>query len=280
MTTAVRDASSFDHLPAVFDRLAELVGAPLTAYLRPLLPARGERAVDLGCGTGQHAALLAAHYEQVLAVDVSAPMLDLARQKRPRRNIRYQQRDLTEVAPRKDGTFDLVFTAHTLHHVPDLELSLIELRDLVRPGGQAIIIDNVDDRRRVPRAWFVREARRALLADLRHRRRTVREAWETHRLSTHPAWLDHLTSDTFLPPAEWETTARRVLPRATITPLYRARALHWTRPDEDSRSGTRALLDDADRRTDAVTLAELDAADREWRAALSCGGRTPSMRRP
>lgn len=205
----------------------------------------------------------------MLAVDVSEPMLDLARQKRPRRNIRYEQRDLTEVTPRKDGTFELVLTAHTLHHVPDLELSLIEIRELVRPGGQAIVIDNVDDRQQVPRPWFVRQARRALLADLRHRRRPVREAWEAYRLSTHPAWLDHLTTDTFLPPAEWENTARRVLPRATITPFYRARALHWTRrPDQDTRSGTPAPLDHADSRTGAVTLAELDAADREWRAAL------------
>jgi hypothetical protein len=52
VTTAVRDAQSFDQLPAVFDRFAELVGGPLTAYLTPLLPARGGRAVDLGCGTG------------------------------------------------------------------------------------------------------------------------------------------------------------------------------------------------------------------------------------
>ena len=274
MTAPAQDPRSFDHLPEVFDRFAELLGGPLVDYLTPLLPARGGRAVDLGCGTGQHAALLADHYDEVLAVDLSAPMLDLARQKRPRDNIRYQQRDLTEVSPRKDGTFDLVFTAHTLHHVPDLELSLIELRDLVRPGGQAVVIDNVDDRRQVPRAWFVREARRALLADLRHRRRrTVREAWETYRLSTHPGWLDHLTTDTFLPPSEWENTARRVLPRSTITPLHRARALHWTRPDHtgpahDSVGDSRALPLDTARRTGAVTPADLDAADREWRAAL------------
>ena len=223
------DPRSFDHLPQVFDRFAELVGGPLTDYLTPLLPARAGRAVDLGCGTGQHAALLADHYTEVLAVDLSAPMLDLARRKRHRHNIRYEQRDLADVRPDTDGTFDLVFTAHTLHHAPDLELALVELRNLVRPGGQAVIIDNVDDRRHVPRAWFVREARRALANDLRHRRRSIREAWETYRLSVHPGWLDHLTTDTFLPPAEWDAAARRVLPGCRIAPMYRARAVHWTR---------------------------------------------------
>ena len=271
MTAPAQDPRSFDHLPEVFDRFAELLGGPLVDYLRPLLPAHGGRAVDLGCGTGQHAALLADHYDDVLAVDLSAPMLDLARRKRHRPNVRYEQRDLTAVTPRRDGTFDLVFSAHALHHVPDLELSLIELRDLVRPGGQAVVIDNVDDRCQVPRAWFVREARRALYADLRHRRRPVREAWETYRLSTHPGWLDHLTTDTFLPPSEWENTARRVLPRCSITPLYRARALYWTRPDHtgaDQGGDSGALPVDTARRTGAVTPADLDAADREWRAAL------------
>jgi SAM-dependent methyltransferase len=232
VTTTVQDPQSFDHLAEVFDHFAELVGSPVLDYLTPLLPVRAERAADLGCGTGQHAALLADRYADVLAVDVSEPMLEIARRKRHRQNIRYQHRDLTEVTPARDGTFDLVLTAHTLHHVPDLELSLIELHELVRPGGQLIVIDNVDDRRQVPRGWIRAEARRALIADLRHRRRPVQEALAAYRLSTHPAWLDHVTTDTFLPSAEWEAVARRVLPGCHITPLYRARAAHWTRLDQ------------------------------------------------
>lgn len=231
MTTAT-DPQSFDHLAEVFDRFAELVGGPLTDYLGSYLPTRGGRAVDLGCGSGHHAAVLAEHYDEVLAVDVSDPMLTLARQKRPCGNIRYEQRDLTEVTPRRDGTFDLVFTAHTLHHVPDLELSLIELRELVRPGGRVIVVDNVDERGRVPREWFKAEARRALVGDIRHRRRLLREAWEIYRLSTHPAWLDHVTTDRFLPPGEWERVARTVFPGCVITPMYRALGMWWGEPGE------------------------------------------------
>jgi SAM-dependent methyltransferase len=224
------DPRSFDHLPLVFDRFAELVGGPLRDHLLACLPAQGGRALDLGCGAGQHAVLLAGRHAEVLAVDVSAPMLDLARRTRPHPDVRYELRDLREVTPAADGTFDLVFTAYTLHHLPDLQRALSGIRGLVRPGGQAIVVDNVDERRRVPRDWFVREARRALLADLRHRRRSVREAWETYRLSTHPAWLDHLTTDTFLPPGEWERIARSVFPGCEITPMYRARAVRWRDP--------------------------------------------------
>ena len=230
--TTVYDPQSFDHLPLVFDRFAELVGSPLTDYLTRCLPEHGGRALDLGCGSGQHAALLAERYNEVLAVDLSEPMLALARSRRPRSNIRYEQRDISDVTPRRDGRFDLVFSAYTLHHVPDLELALIEIRSLVQPGGQAVVIDNVDERRQVPRPWFKREARRALVDDLRHRRRPIREAWETYQLSTHPAWLDHLTTDTFLPPNEWESIARRVLPGCEPTSFYRASGARWRRPDE------------------------------------------------
>jgi SAM-dependent methyltransferase len=216
--------TSFDALPVVFDRFAELVGGPLSEYLQARLTSGG-RALDLGCGSGRHAAVMATAYDEVLAVDLSRPMLELARTRRAREGIRYECRDLREVTAERDGTFDLVFSAHTLHHVPDLQRALGAIRRLVRPGGQVIVVDNVDERRRVPREWFVREARLALRRDLR--RRGVREAWETYRLSTHPAWLDHLTSDVFLPPGEWEQIGRSVFPGCEITPMYRARALHW-----------------------------------------------------
>jgi protein-L-isoaspartate O-methyltransferase len=34
--------------------------------------------VDLGCGTGRHAVLLAEHFQRVVAVDVSGSLVDLA----------------------------------------------------------------------------------------------------------------------------------------------------------------------------------------------------------
>ncbi len=225
--TTAADPRSFDHLPAVFDRFAELVGGPLTDYLTARLPDRGGRAVDLGCGTGQHAWLLARVFNQVLAIDVSAPMLRYAQRHRAAGNIVYQQRDLLDVTPGRDGRFDLVLSTHTLHHVPDLAFALEQTRCLVRPGGQAILIDNVDARRRVPRRWFRVEARRALRADLLHHRRSIPEAVELYRLSTHPGWLDHLTTDVFLPPGQFRQLYAAVFPGAEFTPMYRTLAMHW-----------------------------------------------------
>src|SRR5207244_7556686 len=125
----------------------------------------------------------------VLAVDVSAPMLAVAERHRAAGNLCYQHRDLLDVEAGRDGTFDLVFSAYTLHHVEGLAPALRQLRGLVRPGGQAILVDLCDVPR--DRAWFRAEARRALVADLLGHRRRVGEAVEVYRLATEPAWLDH-----------------------------------------------------------------------------------------
>jgi SAM-dependent methyltransferase len=214
----------------VFDRYIELVGGPLDDYLANRLPDRGGRAADLGCGTGRHAWLLSLVFDEVVAVDVSEPMLQHAQRHRAAANIRYQQRDLTDVTTGKDGRFDLVVSAHTLHHVPDLPFALEQIRSLVRPGGHVILVDNVDPRHHAPRRWLVSEARKALLSDLRHRR-PVRRAVEVYRLSTHPSWLDHVSTDVFLTAAEFADIHGRVFPGAEFTAMYRTMAMHWQEPD-------------------------------------------------
>jgi len=223
--TAV-DVRTFDHLAARYDRISTLLGAELRAWLMFHLPARGDRALDLGCGTGVQTAMLADRYDEVLAVDLSAPMIEFARQHRPRSGLRYELRDLRDVAPDTDGRFDLVFSAYTLHHV-DLDSALHRIRSLVRPGGQALLVDVVDDRQPVPRSWFRRQAWRMFAADLRYRRRPVRDAVELLRLQLDHDWLDHQTSDRLHPAADWDARCRAVLTGATITPLRRARALDW-----------------------------------------------------
>jgi SAM-dependent methyltransferase len=221
---------SFDQLAVNFDRFAELAGAPLNAYLESVLPDHGTRAVDLGCGTGRHAAILAARYHHVLAVDVAAPMLQLAHAHRNLSNITYQRRDLRDVRADTDGTFDLILSAYALHHVADLEYTLCGIRELCAPSGRVVLIDNVAPRPAVPRRWFVGEALRILAGDLLRRRRPPAEAWELYRLNTEPAWLDHLTTDRFLHPAEFAERYQAVFPGARLADLYRARGLCWDAP--------------------------------------------------
>jgi SAM-dependent methyltransferase len=214
-----------------FDRFVELVGGPLNQFLQSLLPDRGgERAVDLGCGTGRHAALLANHYRQVLAVDLSVPMLELARARRGLPNITYQERDLREVRADRDGTFDLICCTYALHHLDDLDQALRRIRELAAPGGRVVLVDNVAATPTVPRRWFVAEAIRTLLGDLARHRRPVSEAWELFGLNTNPGWLDHQTTDRFLNPQQFARRYGQVFPGARFAALYRSRAMCWDAP--------------------------------------------------
>lgn len=158
----IRDPQSFDHLVGRYDRYGELVGAELRAWLAFHLPtarARGTgRALDAGCGTGLHTQVLADRFNEVLAVDLSAPMIDYARTRRGRGNVRYECCDLLSVTVGTDGPFDAVVCAYTLHHLPDLTAALWHLRSLIRPGGVVLLVDVVDGRRPVPRSWLRTQA--------------------------------------------------------------------------------------------------------------------------
>jgi 2-polyprenyl-3-methyl-5-hydroxy-6-metoxy-1,4-benzoquinol methylase len=229
---AVADAhnpASFDHLVHHYEGLAGLLGLPFADVLapRPTVTRTG-RAVDLGCGTGRHANLLANRFHDVLAVDISEPMLAFAREHRSAPTIRYERRHLETVTPDRDGQFDLVLSAYVLHHVPNPALVLDGIRELVAPGGTALVVDLCDQPHTAD--WFRHEARRALAVDLRRRRRPIRQAVDLYRLATHDDWLAHQASDRPLTPAAFEGIYRAALPGAQIRPLYRARAVSWRRP--------------------------------------------------
>jgi ubiquinone/menaquinone biosynthesis C-methylase UbiE len=231
-----RSAQSFDAFAETYDRLASLSAGSFGAFVESVLPDAGGRAVDLGCGTGHHTSILATRFEAVLAVDISAPMLEIARARRARANIAYELRDLRDVSPERDGRFDLVFSASTLHHVVDLDAALRGIRNLLTPGGGVVLLDNVAATPAVPRWWFRREALRRLGGDLWARRRPLGEAVEMFRLQNDGAWLDHVTSDRFLSPAEFRHRYGRIFPGGRFTDLYRTCVLVWRDEADPARS--------------------------------------------
>ena len=223
----INAAQSFDAFAAVYDRIASLTGGETSSLIASVLPECGRRAVDLGCGTGHHATILATRFEEVLAVDISSPMLEIARDRSARPNVRYELRDLRDVTPERDGCFDLVFSVKTLHHIPALDDALRAIRSLLNPGGRVVLLDIVASQPTIPRWWFRREALRSCVADVVQRRRPWREATELFRLMMHPKWLDHVTTDRFLSPSEFRQHYGGVFPGGQFTDLFLACLLTW-----------------------------------------------------
>jgi ubiquinone/menaquinone biosynthesis C-methylase UbiE len=103
-------------------------------------PQPGERALDVGCGTGIYAVWLAGQGLDVTGLDRDPQMLAAARAKAPR--IRFLEGDATAL-PFEQGEFDLAL-AVTVFSFLDREQrcrAAGELLRVVRPGGRVVIAD-------------------------------------------------------------------------------------------------------------------------------------------
>jgi ubiquinone/menaquinone biosynthesis C-methylase UbiE len=214
------EAQSFDRLAERYDRLSELGGDVVGDWLPEVMPASGGRALDLGCGAGRHAVVLAERFAQVDAIDLSGSMIRLARRKRPRSNITYLEANLLDI----DGQYDFILSAMTLHHVADLPATLRRLEKTVAPGGRAALVDTVSRRPSTPRWWLYCGELRKLARNLRQR--GLSEAWEIYRLSTGE-WLDHRASDRYLSREQFEQTYAQTFPAARFSRVGRAHGMLW-----------------------------------------------------
>jgi ubiquinone/menaquinone biosynthesis C-methylase UbiE len=119
--------------------------AALEAHVgRLLAPLRGdERALDVGCGTGALAHVLAPLVGEVVGVDSSEEYLAAAREDAPA-GCTFVPGD-AEALPFPYGDFDLVGCLRVLHHVPRPELVVSELARVTRPGGRILLADQLGD---------------------------------------------------------------------------------------------------------------------------------------
>jgi 2-polyprenyl-3-methyl-5-hydroxy-6-metoxy-1,4-benzoquinol methylase len=213
---------SFDHLAERYDRLGELTPDAVADWLPTVLPDRRRRALDLGCGAGRHAVVLAEYFDQVDAIDLSGPMIRLARHKRPRSNVTYLESGILEVS----GQYDFVTSSATLHHVTDLPATLRHIRSLVAVGGCAALADTVSPRPANPRWWLYGGEVRKLARNLIRRNP---HAWEIFRLATGD-WLDHRVSDRYLSRAGFEQAYGAAFPDGRFESVGSQHALIWHRP--------------------------------------------------
>ena len=98
--------------------------------------------VDLACGTGDVAFLLAGRYPGgvITGVDLSAPMLAIARERNRFTNVRFERGDLCDL-PFPDGSADVVTGSYALRNAPDLRKAIAEVHRVLSPGGVAAFLD-------------------------------------------------------------------------------------------------------------------------------------------
>jgi len=120
----------------------EDVAATVTWLAERGLPTRWERALDFGCGVGRLSQALAAHADEVVGVDISAPMLEVARRIDPYgARCTFVLNDSPDLGRFPDDHVDLVYSVLVLQHLPRpvIDRYLAELLRVLRPGGTAVI---------------------------------------------------------------------------------------------------------------------------------------------
>jgi SAM-dependent methyltransferase len=128
-----------------YARFQEVVFRKLLAGAAPALPAPGaaRRALDVGCGAGRWCRLLASEGYEVTGVDLQEGLLAQNRERMP--TVRFVSGSMQDFA--SESGFDLVTTVTVLQHNPpaDQDGMIANMRRLLRPGGSALVLENVSD---------------------------------------------------------------------------------------------------------------------------------------
>jgi ubiquinone/menaquinone biosynthesis methyltransferase len=109
-------------------------------------PLAGLKAVDLACGTGDIAFLLADGGAEVVGLDLTPRMVELAGAKAREAGgaraarTRFLVGDMGAL-PFAPATVDLVTTGYGLRNVPNLPAAIAEIRRVLRPGGLLLSLD-------------------------------------------------------------------------------------------------------------------------------------------
>src|SRR6266699_357004 len=109
-------------------------------FLLKQVPARCAEALDIGCGTGEFARLLASRAEHVLALDLSPQMIKLARERSTgSATIDFEAADALSwtFSPEQ---FDSIVSIAALHHMP-MEAIIPKMKEALAKGGTLVVLD-------------------------------------------------------------------------------------------------------------------------------------------
>ena len=101
-------------------------------YLSP-----GDHVLEIGCGTGTIALLLAPSVKQITATDISSRMIEIGREKAAAEavdNVCFARATLFDTDLDR-GPFDVITAFKSLHVIGDIPSGLAEIRERLKPGG-------------------------------------------------------------------------------------------------------------------------------------------------
>jgi SAM-dependent methyltransferase len=132
-----RQASPFSAAAMITDEMA------LRTIVEAARATSNDTVLDVACGPGLVVCAFAPHVRQATGIDFTPAMLERARQladERGARNIAWDQGDAYSL-PYADGSFTVVVTRYSLHHLLDPLSALREMVRVCAPGGRIVVVD-------------------------------------------------------------------------------------------------------------------------------------------
>jgi SAM-dependent methyltransferase len=141
------EAGSPEHLAEVERRFlaaswfAQPPGAPPYSGLVPFAELAGKDVLEIGCGTGVHARLLAQAGATVTAVDLTPTAVELTRRRLELHGLVADVREAdAQGLPFADASFDFVWSWGVVHHSEDTGRVVAEIARVLRPGGRLALM--------------------------------------------------------------------------------------------------------------------------------------------
>ncbi len=127
------------HVPDYF----EACTAPENRFiLKHLGDISGKYILDLGCGAGENSVYFGLRGAHCVAGDYSPGMVQVAQELADKYGVKITGKVINAMAiDYPDHTFDIVYAANLLHHIPDPLVALREMQRVVKPGGKVCFWD-------------------------------------------------------------------------------------------------------------------------------------------
>lgn len=102
---------------------------------------RGKEVLEIGCGSGVDALEFARNGAIVTTTDITENAVNLTRELAAEANLplKVVQASATDL-PFPDAGFDCVYSYGVLHHIPDIDAALSEIRRVLKPGGTVMVM--------------------------------------------------------------------------------------------------------------------------------------------
>jgi ubiquinone/menaquinone biosynthesis C-methylase UbiE len=116
---------------------AQPAGAKPFSGLIPFGELAGKDVLEIGCGTGVHAKLLAEAGARLSAVDLTPTAIELTKRRLELAGLEADVREAdAEHLPYEDASFDFVWSWGVIHHSEQTQQVIAEIARVLRPGGR------------------------------------------------------------------------------------------------------------------------------------------------